>query len=323
MDFSIEIMEKNGIILFMEKTEKNQISFLHYLPYSEEDKKLGMVCNTVGECKVEPNTVYPPRKNEHPVIFRPVAEGRTLPDFQIVYITKGQGIFNAEGVIYTVNPGSMFLLLPGLRHSYKPVLETGWHEYWVGFNGSFFTRLVREGILTKEHLVFEMGLHEQYLHIFDRIFEEARTQLPLYQFKAGIGAMTLLGEMLSHERRKEQPDYYQEIVEKAKYLMECNIYGDINLSRIADQIGISTSRLNEIFKTYMSMTPYQYYIHIKILKAERILEQPNVSVKEAAFHLGFEDQYYFSRLFKNKTGVTPSRWKGMFKDPHNGSSTAG
>jgi AraC-like DNA-binding protein len=289
--------------------EKSRVSFLHYLPYSEEDEKLGMVCTTAGMVEVAPNIVYPPNKKDHPVLFRTVAENRTLPDFQIVYITEGQGTFNAEGVTYTVNPGSMFLILPGMPHSYKPVFEIGWHEYWVGFNGSFFMKLVREGILSKEHILFEMGLHEQYLNIFDHIFEEVRAQRPLYQFKAGIGVMMLLGEMLSHERRKEQPNYYQRIVEKAKYLMESNVYGAINLSSIAEQIGISTSRLNEIFKIYTAMTPYQYYIHIKILKAERLLEQSDASVKEVAFHLGFEDQYYFSRLFKNKTGVTPSRWK--------------
>ncbi|MDR0388002.1 MAG: AraC family transcriptional regulator [Treponema sp.] len=294
----------------MEKTsEQSRASFLHYLPYSEEDEKLGMVCLTVGTTTVAPHTVYPPNKNDHPVLFRSVAEGRILPDFQIVYITKGQGIFNAEGVTYTVNPGSMLLIMPGMRHSYKPVFETGWQEYWVGFNGSFFMKLFREGILSKERLFFQVGLHEQYLNIFDQIFEEVRVQRPLYQFKAGVGIMTLLGEVLAHERRKEQPNYYQKIVEKAKYLMEFNVYGVINLPSIAEQIGISPSRLNEIFKTYTAMTPYQYYIHIKILKAERLLEQPDVSVKEVAFRLGFDDQYYFSRLFKNKTGITPSRWK--------------
>jgi AraC-like DNA-binding protein len=313
MDYSIEKMEIIfTITLVMERIiEKSRGSLFHYIPYSEEDEKLGMVCITVGNNEIPPFTDYPPNKNDHPVIFRPVAEGRTLPDFQIIYITKGEGIFNTEGITYTVKPGSMFLLLPGLRHSYKPVFETGWQEYWVGFNGSFFRRMLREGILSKDRVFFEMGLHEQYLAIFDQIIEEVRTQRPLYQFKAGAGIMTLLGEMLSSERRKEQPNYYQQIVEKAKYLMESNIYGVINLSNISEQIGISTSRLNEIFKTYTSMTPYQYYIHIKILKAERLLEQPDASVKEVAFKLGFEDQYYFSRLFKNKTGVTPSGWKRM------------
>jgi AraC-like DNA-binding protein len=57
------------------------------------------------------------------------------------------------------------------------------------------------------------------------------------------------------------------------------------------------------------MTPYQYYIHIKIHKAEGIMEQEDIPVKEVAYKMGFEDQYYFSRLFKNKTGLSPSAWK--------------
>jgi transcriptional regulator GlxA family with amidase domain len=91
--------------------------------------------------------------------------------------------------------------------------------------------------------------------------------------------------------------------------MESNVFSAIDLSSIADQLGISTSKLNEIFKTYTSMTPYQYYIQIKIYKAESLLEQQDLSVKEVAHKMGFEDQYYFSRLFKNKTGVSPSEWK--------------
>ncbi|MDR1899776.1 MAG: helix-turn-helix domain-containing protein [Treponema sp.] len=286
-----------------------QNSFLHYLPYSEEDEKLGMVCTTAGNIEVKPNTVYPPGKNEHPAPFRPVAEGRILSEFQMVYIIDGQGAFTADGRTYEVKPGSLLLILPGVRHQYKPVYETGWHEYWVGFKGDFFSKMLREGTLSRDHVFFELGLHDYIIAAFRRIFDEVRAQRPLYQLNACAGVLFLLAEMLTHERRKEQPNYYQKIVEKAKCLMELNSYGDINLSSISEQIGVSTSRLNDIFKTYTSMTPYQYYIDIKIRKAASLLEQEDASVKEVAFQLGFEDQYYFSRLFKNKTGVSPSTWK--------------
>jgi AraC-like DNA-binding protein len=284
-------------------------SFLHYLPYSEEDERLGMVCTNAGCINIKPNTIYPPNKNEHPVLFRQVAEGRTLPEFQMVYITEGEGVFSVEDCTYTVTPGSMLLILPGIRHKYKPVYEIGWHEYWVGFKGDIFFNMFRQDIFSRGHSFFEIGLRDHIILTFNNIFDEVRTQQPLYQLKACAGILSLIAEVLTHERRQEQPNYYQTIVEKAKCLMESNVYGTLNLSNISEQIGISSSRLNEIFKTYTGMTPYQFYIHIKIHKAEGLLEQENVSVKEVAFKMGFEDPYYFSRLFKNKTGVAPSVWK--------------
>jgi AraC-like DNA-binding protein len=283
--------------------------FLHYLPFSEEDRKLGMVCTAAGNTDVPPHPVYPPQKNEHPALFRTVAEGRTLPEFQLVYITRGAGIFRTEEKTHRVTPGSLLLILPGIKHSYKPDFETGWVEYWVGFTGDFFSRLIREGYLSREHIFFDTGLHDSIVSTFKQIFEEVTAQESLYQLKACAGILSLIAEMLTLQRRRSQPNYYQKIVEKAKYLMETHIYDAVNIPNISEQIGVSSSRLTEIFKTYTSMTPYQYYIHIKIHKAESLLEDGDTPVKEVAFRMGFEDQYYFSRLFKNKTGVAPSDWK--------------
>jgi AraC-like DNA-binding protein len=284
-------------------------SFLHYLPYSEEDERLGMVCTTAGDSKIPPYTVYPPQKNDHPAVFRSVAEGRILPEFQLVYITEGRGVLKSEGKTWKVRPGSMMLILPEIKHLYKPDFETGWHEYWVGFNGSYFKRLLEQGILSREKVFFNTGLHDSILAIFNGIFDEIRTQRPLYQFKVCAGILSLISEMLAHERRRDQPSYYQKIADKAKYLMEKNIFGAINIAGISDQIGVSASRLNEIFKTHTGMTPYQYYIHIKINKASIILEEEDAPVQDVALRLGFDDPYYFSRFFKSKTGVAPSKWR--------------
>jgi AraC-like DNA-binding protein len=284
-------------------------SFLHYLPYSDEDEKLGMLCTTAGSTRVPPGAVYPPRQDEHPALFRTVAQGRVLSEFQMVYITRGEGLFSSGGQTYRVQPGSLLLILPGLMHAYHPLAETGWQEHWVGFKGSYFSHLRDEGLFSPEHVFFETGLRDSVLSAFSQIFDEVRAQRPLYQMKVCAAIIGLFAEVLTRERRKEQPNYYQQIVQKAKYLMESNVYGAINLPGIAEQIGISTSRLNTIFKTYTSMTPYQYYIHIKIHKAESLLEQEDISIKETAHTLGFEDQYYFSHFFKSKTGVSPSDWK--------------
>ncbi|MDR1389654.1 MAG: AraC family transcriptional regulator [Treponema sp.] len=292
-----------------EKRSGGDWGFMHYFPYSTEDAHLGMVCTTAGNVEVPPNTPYPPRPKNHPLGFRTVAQGRTLNEYQIVYITSGRGILSVEQREYEIKAGSIFLILPMMKHRYCPDFASGWHEYWVGFKGFYFNRLSKEGFLSEKQIFFNLGLHDYILTAFTRIFDEVREQRPLYQMKACTNVLFLLTEMLSAERRSSQPDYYGRIVEKAKFLMESNIYGEINLPGIADEIGISTSRLTEIFKKYTSMSPYQYYIHIKIHKAELLLEQETISVKEAAWRMGFEDQYYFSRLFKSKTGIAPSDWK--------------
>ena len=98
-------------------------------------------------------------------------------------------------------------------------------------------------------------------------------------------------------------------MQRAKYQMRLHVESTLSVNSLAKKMNLSASRLNEIFKKYTSMTPYQYFIDIKINKAKALLEQKDVSVKETAFRLGFDDPYHFSRLFKNKTGRSPLRYQ--------------
>lgn len=283
--------------------------FFTYLPFSDEDEKLGMICTTAGSVETPPETEYPPRKNEYPQAVRSVAEGRTLKEFQILYISRGRGSLEVHGQLHEMSQGSAFLAIPGIPHKYKPVYETGWHEYWVGFKGSFFDSMIEKDILSLDHLLFNPGINSRIIENFRLILEEVKAQKPLFQYRACAGIVTLLMDIFTLERRNEQPNYYEEIVEKAKIIMEDNCFSNISITEISGQSGVSVPRLNEIFKAYTSMTPYQYFIHIKIQKAKNLLTQKDASVKEVAYKLGFDDQFYFSRLFKNKTGFSPSELK--------------
>lgn len=283
-------------------------SFFRYLTWSEEDERWQLVCTDAGHSETCPGVPYPPHKEDHPAAYRSVAVGRTLNDYQAVYVTRGQGVFSSGGRSHEVGPGSLLFLFPGVPHSYRPALETGWTEYWVGFKGAQADMLCREGFLSPERPLWRPGLQNGILSHYRQILDLVRNQPPLYQPRASALILGLVAEVLACERRSTQAGHAEALVAQAKFLMEESVDGEINMLAIADSLGVSGSHLNEVFKSYTAMTPYQYFIGIKIGRAKELLER-GLPVKEAAWLLGFGDEYYFSRLFKQKTGISPSHWK--------------
>ncbi len=288
--------------------DKKLQGFFSYVTISEYDEKWQFVCTDGGSTTIAPYVEYPPHKNMHPNSHKSVATGRILNEYQIVYITQGKGELQANNTRYAINPGTVFIIFPGMYHTYKPAFEIGWTEYWVGFKGPYLEKLQLEGFISPDHPCYYVGLQNSLLSLYDQILEEIRSQKPFFQLKASSYTLSLLAEILSYEKQNLQHCHSEQIVEKAKFIMEEHVYGEIHVDFICRSIGVSSSHLNDVFKSYTGMTPYHYFIGIKIHKAKELLEKGDQSIKEIAFRLGFTDQYYFSRLFKKKTGISPSHW---------------
>ncbi len=285
-----------------------QENFFEYLTYSDDDLKWQIVCTDIGSTEIKPYESYPPQKERHPRTFKQVSTGRTLKEYQIIYITKGSGTFESKGKSYQVTPGTILFLFPGVQHSYRPDFKVGWNEYWVGCIGKFPDDLVMNGVISPDRPVFHIGLHDTILSTYQELFERVRLQRPGFQLRLGASIMMLIADILGYSRQSVQHNHTGKFIEKAKFIFAENLRGNIEIEGISDKLGISASHLTNIFKSYTGMTPYQYYLHMKINKAKELLETGELSIKEIAYELSFESQYYFSRLFKKKTGYPPSQW---------------
>lgn len=285
--------------------------FSSYLTWSDEEEKRFLVCTDVGYAIVPAGSPYPAPGAGHPDAFRSVATGRVVQEYQLVYITAGQGRFSSERVPGSeVTEGSVIFVFPGSRHSYCPDPETGWEERWVGFKGPAVDMLRIEEFVPQDSPVIKIGVRAGILSLFDSIFEAVRVQDPLYQFRAGSLVLLLLSEIIGCAHKASQRGGTDTAVEIARSLMAEGIDHALDMDAIGERVGLSRDRFGECFKSYTGMSPYQYFLHLKINRAKELLSGEDVLVKEVAAHLGFEDQYYFSRLFKKKTGMAPSDWKG-------------
>lgn len=85
-----------------------------------------------------------------------------------------------------------------------------------------------------------------------------------------------------------------------------NIDSSLALADMANHAGLSKSHFSRIFKDQTGYAPMDYFIHLKVQKAVSLLMLTDLSVREIATTVGYEDPYYFSRLFKKVTGASPS-----------------
>ena len=146
-------------------------NFFNYPAYSENDKKWGVVVTALGHTNVLPNTSYPPL--QHPKSHQFSSKRcRRVTEYQIIYITSGEGHFESEnGIKCHIKAGTIFLLFPGILHRYYPNRYTGWTEYYVGINGRFIDQIFKEGFLSVDRPVFEIGVHEKLVQLYNEIFQ--------------------------------------------------------------------------------------------------------------------------------------------------------
>lgn len=284
--------------------------FSAYLTYGDEDERWQLVCVDAGRAEVGPGSPYPPAATSHPAEHRSVATGRTVGEYQLVYVTRGKGDLRTASLEspLSVAPGDVILVFPGVHHSYRPDPAVGWTERWVGFKGPWADALRREGLINPSRPLYSPGLDGEVLDLFEELFAILAEQRPFYQARAASVVMRLLAEILGKSRDSEQEDDAARLVSRAKFLMAEKVYGSLSVDGVGEELGVAHVRFYGVFKSYTGLTPYQYFIQLKIHKAKELLSG-GATVKEAAFRLGFDDPYYFSRLFKKKAGVAPREWK--------------
>jgi transcriptional regulator GlxA family with amidase domain len=99
------------------------------------------------------------------------------------------------------------------------------------------------------------------------------------------------------------------IVNVAIEYMRANLGEPLSVGKLVDYIGYGRSRFFELFRANTGMTPNDYLRRLRLEAARRLLEKSSNSVTEIAFKVGFNSSQYFSTVFMQYTGLTPSGFR--------------
>ena len=288
---------------------------LKYLIVNDKDRSFGLSINTVGYQSIRPNSPYPVRNHPTGYFFN-AQKGRVLREYQLLYITKGQGSFASDDTPdRQVGKGHLIVLFPGQWHTYKPASATGWNEYYIGFEGTMADQLVRNSFLTKDNQVLDIGLNEELAMLFSRALEVAEEdKTASQQYLAGI-VLHMIGLVLSVSRNNVfEKDNVSEKMEQAKIIMNENLCREIDPEQLAARLNLSYSWFRKAFKDYTGYAPAKYFQELKMRKAKQLLVGSTHSVKEICFMLGYTSTEHFSNLFKKHAGITPLKYRAFGRD---------
>ena len=277
-----------------------------YLPQSPAAVEWGLYILDAGYTLIAPNTPYPPGEHPDSNMFT-WKNGRTLDSFTLVYITRGSGKLESHsGGTHTINAGDLFILYPGEWHRFQPAPNTGWDEHWVEFDGEQARRIMSHPGLSPKQPVHSIGADEPILGLFIEINEATQTQPPGFEQIIATQASQIVARLLARLQYSNPAARHMEAgIRRACLHILQNAEQAIDYPQLSRELGISHSAFRNHFKQITGLPPGQYQIHIRLNKARRLLRNSTLSIQEIAEQLGFESIYYFSRLFKKKTGCSP------------------
>jgi YesN/AraC family two-component response regulator len=106
-------------------------------------------------------------------------------------------------------------------------------------------------------------------------------------------------------RRVREEDW----IERSILFMKSNLAEKLTLSGIAKEVKLSASHFSLLFRKKTGYSPMEYFIHLRIQKACQLLDSTTYRVSEISEKTGYDDQYYFSRIFKKVMGVSPVNYR--------------
>lgn len=282
--------------------------FFKYLTASEEDIDWGMYLTVAGKAEIPKNREYPLPEHGHPTGYNFSWEkGRVLTEYQIHYFTEGYGLLENQYGRFKISPGTIMITWPDEWHRFRPQRNTGWIENYIGLKGVLADKYFQSNYFQKDKPVIKCQIREELIDSYLKIFHLVQEEKPCFQFVASGMVIKLLGYIISfYTQEVFNGKHIHSVIEDVRFMLRENVEKNIDFQQIASDNNVGYSYFRRMFKKYTGISPKQYLLQLKIMRAKELLVGSSLTIKEISYELGFQSIFYFSRIFKEKTGMNPS-----------------
>lgn len=247
-------------------------------------------------------------------IQQKLLQPRKLTSYFIVLIDRGHVTYQFDLQDITISDGDLIFAMP--NQFFVPPAQTGNLKYFkILFDENTLALLPQRfpflvNPLNVQTITLDNAARERVRKVFEILNQILHTDTFPTDTEIILAYLNLLLSELNSAYFKNEPvDIVNTNLSKFaefKLMVETHLTEQPSINTIAEKLALTTNSLYRLVKEHSGISPKDFFTNRLMIEAQRKLRYSNLSVKELAYELGFNDPDYFSRLFKKCTGKNVS-----------------
>jgi AraC-like DNA-binding protein len=232
-----------------------------------------------------------------------------FPGHELILCLRGRGWFRVGGRRGGVKPGELLWLNCHTPHEYGADLEDPWELLWIRIEGPKLEAMCTI-LAVDQKPVFDgfdaAGASLLFQELFQRIASDA-PESPAF-IHAAVARLLALAFCARKPRSDAEP-VVPAALRRPVERMKLFYFERHTLDDLAQLAGMSPTHFARVFRQTFGTSPIDWLRRERISQAKRRLAETTASIKEIAEQTGYHDRYFFSKDFKQNTGLTPSQFR--------------
>jgi AraC-like DNA-binding protein len=228
-----------------------------------------------------------------------------LKDHDLWFVWAGQGTINWDAERIEISAGSCFCLRPGTAYRARQDPRRRLGVCFIHFD---LPRRSKERLPHMGRLA-EVDLYERLLKHVVALHQSGDSTA---QHAAALHLAGVLASLRAAARRPQlsgvRLEHHHAIWAAARFIRE-NPGQLFSIEELSERANYSADHFSRLFREIVGQTPSQFCINTRLQRAQTLLQESSLSIEQIASALGYADVFFFSRQFKQRTGVSPSQWR--------------